>query len=91
MNCGCEIRTRSKKSVALGMLRTYIIFCPLHAAAPQMLEALEHVEWTPADQIRLYEDEDDRFSCPWCKQMSVEGHADDCKREANIAAARGES
>lgn len=53
----------------------------LIAAAPQLLEALEAVEWALGDQ-------DDY--CPYCLANKADGHKPDCNLAAALAKARGE-
>jgi hypothetical protein len=55
----------------------------LIAAAPDLLAALEAVEWVPMEY---------RESCPWCHaDPGSGGHAPDCQRQAAIAKAKGET
>jgi hypothetical protein len=55
----------------------------LAAAAPDLLAALEAVEWVPMEY---------RESCPWCHaDPGSGGHAPDCQRQAAIAKAKGET
>ena len=54
------------------------------AAAPQLLEALEAVEWVSDDNYP-----EQPPGCPWCGNYRRNGHAPDCLRQAAIAAARG--
>ena len=52
----------------------------LIAAAPELLEALEQVEWVDTDLEDV---------CPWCGGVKP-NHAPDCSRQAAIRKARGE-
>ena len=56
----------------------------LIAAAPQMYDALEAVEWI--ENPHGY-----GGKCPWCWNNPDQGHAADCQRQVALAAARGES
>jgi len=81
--CGCYskvfIETIAEK---IETFRVEIFYCPLHAAAPLMLEALKMVEWKRGE---IYE------ICPWCYGVrDVFGHDPDCPRQAAIAAAEPE-
>ena len=59
----------------------------LIAAAPDLLALVEAIEWlehTPwGESFTIH-------GCPWCHEAQWDGHADDCKRQAAIAKARGE-
>ena len=58
----------------------------LMAAAPDLLAALEAVEWVT--------DEDDpkRVYCPWCgNYRKPYGHSPECEREIAIAKAKGDT
>lgn len=59
----------------------------LIAAAPDLLAALEAVEWiaVPAGYGSF------DLECPWCDMRKSSGHTDDCQRQTAIAKARGES
>ena len=70
MDCDCQIVNNDGDNE--------IEYCPLHAAAPLMLEALKAVEWCgdyPYDP------------CLWCDGYKAKGHAPGCPRQAAIAAA----
>ena len=54
--------------------------CALIAAAPQMLEVLEEVEWSGTYNR----------CCLFCLRDRDYGHLDDCKLQAAIKKARGE-
>ena len=60
------------------------------AALALCVEALEAVEWLEDHQAMVFD------YCPWCKKYHdwmLAGdpkHADDCKREVALAAAKGE-
>ena len=49
------------------------------AAAPDLLEVLQQVEWTNAI--------DGELCCPWCGNYREHGHRQDCPRQAAIAKA----
>ena len=51
----------------------------LIAAAPDLVAALEAVEWHPHT---LY--------CPWCGMGKEDGHADDCQRQQALAQVKAE-
>ena len=54
---------------------------PLFAALPDLLAALEAVEWD-SDEEHDY--------CPWCLGWCGDsGHTDDCQRQAALAKAKG--
>lgn len=55
----------------------------LIAAAPEMLEMLESVQWRDLAN-------DDR-SCPECQREQASGHAPDCALAALLRKARGEN
>ena len=58
----------------------------LAAAAPDLLAALEAVEWV-ADS-----DDPKRVYCPWCgNYRKPYGHSPECEREIAIAKAKGEN
>jgi len=56
----------------------------LFAAAPDLLAALEIVEWVNAPDAL------GQLFCPWCGNYHRDGHRDDCARQAALARARGE-
>jgi hypothetical protein len=58
----------------------------LIAAAPDLLAALQEVEWVRRVSACGY---DVGYQCPWCKASQVNGHTDDCKRQAAITKAMG--
>ena len=57
----------------------------LIAASPDLLAALEAVEWilVPGGWGSA------EFECPWCERCKASGHAPDCPRQAAIAKAAG--
>ena len=55
------------------------LHCPLHEAGPDLVAALEAIEWDRDDQ------------CLWCKNFFKEGHKSDCQRQQALAAVAGES
>ena len=56
---------------------------PQYAAAPDLLAALESVEWE-RDPATGY------YYCPWCLHWRHDtGHTPDCQRQAALARARG--
>lgn len=55
----------------------------LIAAAPELLAALEEVEWVR----RLY---NCGAYCPWCEGEEREGHTPDCQRQLALGKAKGE-
>ena len=77
--CGCKI-VYGHKLHDVGLLTdtVTISYCPLHAAAPLLLEALKEMEWINDDYYGGY--------CPWCNGLNW-GHKPDCQRQAAIAAA----
>lgn len=83
--CTCTIST--KEVVALAVIG----FCPLHKAAPALLEALEAVEWSGNKCL-----EDESFSiCPSCDEEAYGRvlwesgiHSDDCQLQAAIKLAK---
>ena len=58
-----------------------ISYCPLHAAAPLMLQVLKMVEWK--------QNSNDDTVCPWC-EWEWNTHHPDCPRQAAIATATKE-
>ena len=80
LRCGCIFGSRGFS----------IKFCPLHAAAPLMLEALRAVEWV--DHFIDNDGYDDRYIviCPWCHNEEADDHGSGCPRQAAIAAATKE-
>ena len=81
--CECHIISGHKLHNDGSLSNTFTIsYCPLHAAAPLMLEALKMVEWKRGE---IYE------ICPWCYGVRDRlGHEPDCPRQAAIAAAEPE-
>ena len=71
--CGCEVEYIT---IFIGPL--IIKFCPLHQAAPLMLQVLKMVEWK--------QNSNDDTVCPWC-EWEWNTHHPDCPRQAAIAAA----
>lgn len=64
-----------------------LIECPLHEAAPLMLEVLRVVEWIPninKNDTVLF------LICISCGNRKVKGHLNHCTLNAAIKAARGE-
>jgi len=67
----------------------------LIAAAPDLLAALEAVEWARTCETATHPVTGEiayiyPTICPWCKARMQMGHYDDCQRQAAIAKARGE-
>lgn len=58
----------------------------LVAAAPELLAALEEVEWVDTGITG----EDFWMQCPWCLKFKTTGHAEDCPRQLALGKARGE-
>src|SRR5690606_1988033 len=56
----------------------------LSAAGPDLLDALEAVEWAAEDEDRVP-------VCPWCDMDMPYGHDTWCKLAAALRKARGES
>ena len=77
--CGCVVTTYKTHDFLLSDYK--IDFCPLHAAAPLLLEALKMVEWK--------QNSNDDTVCPWC-EWEWNTHHPDCPRQAAIAAAEPE-
>ena len=73
MNCICGVS-----------LTDEVIYCPLHEAAPELLEALKAVEW-------LFLNDEVIEVCPWCKRSKIFGHAKKCQRQQAIALVEGSS
>ena len=55
----------------------------LIAAAPELLAALERVEWIPEGGS------EGRLMCAWCYEHKQAGHTSDCQRQSVLAAAKG--
>jgi len=55
----------------------------LIAAAPELLAALQEVEW--------YYDSMGGMECPWCLESKEHGHASDCPRRLAIAKATNDA
>lgn len=79
--CDCKIRAGRAfiESGYVGNLEIH--YCPLHAAAEQLLATLNMVEW-----VEIVGRADD--TCPWCNNISFRGHKSNCPRQAAIAAAQ---
>ena len=74
--CGCRTYMTDHPNLLVPMVE----YCPMHEAAPEMLEALELVEWTfPVNSLRR--------TCPWCNNEQIHGHSNACKRQLTIALA----
>ena len=61
-----------------------IVFCPMHEAAPELLEALKTVEY-----VHFMYFGKTAYRCPWCKVPSP-NHREDCIRQAAIRAGEGD-
>ena len=88
--CECHIISGHKLHNDGSLSNTFTIsYCPLHAAAEQLLEALRAVEWV--DHFIDNDGYDDRYIiiCPWCYEE--DGHGSGCPRQAAIAAASPDS
>ncbi len=60
----------------------------LIAAAPDLLDTLERVEWISEWANIEYHG---KRSCPWCHRLEDMGHAADCLRQLAVAKAKGET
>ena len=81
--CECHIISGHKLHNDGSLSNTFTIsYCPLHAAAPLMLEALKMVEWK--------QNSNDDTVCPWC-EWEWNTHHPDCPRQAAIAATTKEA
>ena len=76
INCGCVL------SLDVATDQMSVHYCPLHAAAPLMLQVLKMVEWK--------QNSNDDTVCPWC-EWEWNTHHPDCPRQAAIAAASPDS
>ena len=60
----------------------------LKQAVDTLLALVEEVEWVQTDWDL---EGNPIFWCPWCREFRENGHTLDCRRQAGIAKARGES
>ena len=58
---------------------------PVIAAAPELLELVQAVEWVVDENFP------DGEVCPWCGNYQFIGHAPDCPRQRALKKALGES
>lgn len=72
-------------------------YMDLVAAAPELLEALEAIEWVGiqitnwgSSPYNSPVDESPDDWCPWCGAARIQGHYEECVRQAAIAKAKGE-
>ncbi len=78
MNCDCKVGTKKIPNMTLSH-NLVIEYCPTHAAAPEMLAALEYVEWVMDMDTHIP-------YCPWCLAIKSADHFEECRRQQALAA-----
>ena len=82
-SCGCSVTLR-KTCDCPNAAQVDVTQCAMHEAAPDLLAALEEIEWVPHRPASV----DEWWGCPSCIADRASGHMDGCKLAAAIVRAK---